>query len=161
MRRIIISSILFLLTLGFFLLSNTLGQFLLYFESRDDLLVELDEIESLKIEVSMLSETLLEMKGEESPKTLRQIMGYIMLFDGVIINYIKAFELNEHSVHFIKDITQLNDPVVCDGYEISLEVPQLLEFLSHFDESQMSYHSADLLFGSNTVIVRVRTGGGL
>jgi hypothetical protein len=120
-----------------------------------------DNILSLREEIVSLNSQFDSMKGDNVPKDLPGVMKYITEFDGVEINEIKAFDLDGDTIKLVKVINNPSDKTMCDGYEFNLTVPRVLDFISYFDDSEISYHSVDILFAANNVILRIRTGGGV
>ena len=159
MKRVYISLGVLVLCFLIMIISGTFTQFGTYSDHRAEISRNSDEISSINQEIAQLNHELDLLRGPNVPRNLRQIMGYLQRFDGVTVNSIRAFEISGDSLHFVKNITNINDPELYEGYEISLTVSELISFMEYFDQSNISYVSIDLLFGSDTVVFRVRTGG--
>ena len=159
MKRFVGACVIFVICLITLFSSDVFGSFSEYSEKLSEVRASDDNLSEITEDMARLERELEVLRGPDVPRTLRQIMAYVQGFEGVTINSIRAFELNGGTLHFIKNVTNLNDPVICDGFEINLSVSNIVGFIQYFDESNISYTSVDLLFASEVVVLRVRTGG--
>ncbi|GHU53021.1 hypothetical protein AGMMS49975_10090 [Clostridia bacterium] len=119
------------------------------------------EIGRLTADVRQLNKQFDDVRGENALRNLREVVGYISECDFASVTMIQAFNVSGDGVDVVKNITSVTDDTICDGYAISIESSDMVRFLQYLDAGNLSYHSADFMFGAKQAVLRIRTGGGI
>ena len=117
-----------------------------------------DEIELAENRINDLEWQYQQIKGSNVPQTLRAIIGYLSGFENIEIISIRSFSLDGDKLEILRNVTSVSDTMRCDGYEITIAVDELVDFIRYLDKANLTFHSADFLFGAKMAILRVRVG---
>lgn len=130
------------------------------FKSKADALPELNVIASeLSTSNKQLSEEYFKVVGTMAPQTLEQIISYITQYGDADIAQIQSFSIDGDSISVLDNITSIKDSSICDGYVITVNVKDTVDFVQHIDSSNILLHSLDIMLGAESVVLRARVGG--
>lgn len=118
-------------------------------------------IDQATIRIQNLEKQFEEIRGELAPRTLKTVMGYLGQYDDIEIVEIKSFNMKGDGIEYLGNISSLSDTSLCDGYEVTVTSQDVAKFIEYLDEGNLTFHSADFMFGAKTAVLRIRTGGGL
>lgn len=156
-KRVVLLGACLVFSIASFFYSSS--SYVTYFSFITDIRKNTLAIEKLSQTNNDLQKEFEEVRGEDVPKNLKEVLDFLEKYENVQINEVHSFNMKGGGIEVLDTITDTSTDVICDGFEIVLTVDDLNTFISFLDRGELLYHSVDFLFSSNKAILRVRTGG--